>query len=423
MPHPRLAWITAVALLFAAAAAAAQQDADAALRALVAEALEKNPEIRAARAEAEAARQRVSPAGALDDPMLEAGLVNVPTDTWRLNREDMTMRMLGLSQRLPFPGKRALRRELAEREAENAEHALRETANRVAREVKMAYLDLALAVESARLIRDNIVVLEQFLAIVESRYAVGQGAQADVFKAQAQLARMREELLRMEREQSVMQAELAKLLARDAAAPIAAPLPAPRAGGLDPAALREAALARRPQLLALRNKVERSAAAIELARKEYGPDLDLRLQYGRRENMPDGTRRPDMMSFMVAINLPIWGGEKIDPRIAEARAMRDQAASMYRAQQNEVFAKLRQQVAIAEQNRRSLELYDAAILPQARLAVEAALAAYRVGRVDFLTLLDSQMNLFNFGIGRAAAVVNLAKALAEIELLTGAPQG
>lgn len=423
MPHPRLAWITAVALLFAAAAAAAQQDADAALRALVAEALEKNPEIRAARAEAEAARQRVSPAGALDDPMLEAGLVNVPTDTWRLNREDMTMRMLGLSQRLPFPGKRALRRELAEHEAENAEHALRETANRVAREVKMAYLDLALAVESARLIRDNIVVLEQFLAIVESRYAVGQGAQADVFKAQAQLARMREELLRMEREQPVMQAELAKLLARDAAAPIAAPLPAPRAGGLDPAALREAALARRPQLLALRNKVERSAAAIELARKEYGPDLDLRLQYGRRENMPDGTRRPDMMSFMVAINLPIWGGEKIDPRIAEARAMRDQAASMYRAQQNEVFAKLRQQVAIAEQNRRSLELYDAAILPQARLAVEAALAAYRVGRVDFLTLLDSQMNLFNFGIGRAAAVVNLAKALAEIELLTGAPQG
>jgi outer membrane protein TolC len=423
MRYPPLAWITAVTLAAAAAPALAGADADDALRALVVEALEKNPEIRAARAEAEAARQRVSPAGALDDPMLEAGLVNVPTDSWRLNREDMTMRMLGLSQRLPFPGKRALRRELAEREAENAEHAWRETANRIAREVKMAYLDLALARESARLVRENIAVLEQFLRFVESRYAVGQGTQADVFKAQTQLARMREELLRMEREQPVMEAELARLLGRDTAAPIAAPLPAPRDAKLDLAALREAALARRPQLLALRNTVDRSAAAIELARKDYSPDFELRLQYGRRENMPDGTKRPDTMSFIVALNLPIWGGEKIDPRIAEARAMRDQAASLYRAQQNEVFARLRQQVEIAEQSRRSVALYDDAILPQARLAVESALAAYRVGRVDFLTLLDSQMNLFNFGIGRAAAVVTLAKALAEIELLTGAPQG
>jgi outer membrane protein TolC len=138
--------------------------------------------------------------------------------------------------------------------------------------------------------------------------------------------------------------------------------------------------------------------------------------------MLDGTRRTDMMSLTVAINVPIWGKEKIDPRIAEARAMRDQAQSMYEAQQNEVSAKLRQQVAIAEQSRKSAALYDAAILPQARLAVESALAAYRVNRVDFLSLLDSQMSLFNFGIGRAATVVNFNKALAELDLLTGTPE-
>jgi len=56
------------------------------------------------------------------------------------------------------------------------------------------------------------------------------------------------------------------------------------------------------------------------------------------------------------------------------------------------------------------------------VAVESALAAYRVNRVDFLTLLDSQMSLFSFGIGRAATVVNLNKALAEIALLTGAQE-
>jgi len=413
-------------LLFAAASAAVraapEESRDAQLQQLIAEAARNNPEIRAARNEAEAALQRVSPAGALDDPMLEAGLINVPTDSWRLNREDMTMKMLGLAQRFPFPGKRALRREVAERDAGTAEHGYRETVNRVARQVKLAYFDLALAVESVRLLKDTTLVLEQFLRIVESRYAVGQGAQADVFKAQTQLAKMREELLRMERERPVMEAELAMLLGRPGAASISASLPGVPQMRLDLESLRQTALRQRPQLLALRNVVEKNNASIELARKDANPDFDVRLQYGRRESMLDGTKRPDMVSLMVAINLPIWGKEKIDPRVAEAASMRDQAESMYRAQQNEVFAKLRQQVAIAEQSRKSAELYGTAILPQARLAVESALSAYRVNRVDLLMLLDSQMSLFNFGIGRATAVVNLNKALAEIGLLTGERQ-
>ena len=395
---------------------------DPQLRELVAEAVRNSPEIQAARNEAEAARQRGASAGALDDPMLEAGLLNVPTNSWSLNREDMTMKMLGLTQRFPFPGKRALRREVAERDAGTAEYGYRETVNRVAREVKLAYFDLALALESVRLLKDTTRVLEQFLGIVESRYSVGQGAQPDVFKAQTQLAKMREELLRMERERPVMEAELAKLLGRPGAASFAAPLPGTAPLHLDLEALRDTALRQRPQLLGLRNVMEKNSVSIDLARKDYSPDFDVRFSYGQRESMLDGTRRPDLVSLTVAINLPIWGKEKLDPRIAEARSMRDQAQSMYQAQQNEAFAKLRQQVAIAEQSRQSAVLYDSAILPQARLAVESALSAYRVNRVDFLTLLDSQMSLLNFGIGRAAAAVNLNKALAEIALLTGAQE-
>ena len=422
-------FISLAALLMSAAHAqvtardAATADAAAAaLKQLIAESLNNNPEIKAALNEKEAARHRVSPAGALDDPMLEAGLLNVPATSWRLNREDMTMKMLGLSQRLPYPGKRALRREVAAKDAESVEQGYRETVNRVAREVKLAYYDLALAIESARLIKDTTLVLEQFLRIAESRYTVGQGTQADVFKAQTQLAKMSEELLRMEREIPVMEAELARLLGRTGAASIKAPLPQLQEAAFDLGALRETALRQRPQLLALRTLVDKNAAAIDLARTEYNPDFDVRFSYGQRDNMLDGTRRSDMFSITVGINLPVWGKDKIEPRIAEALAMRDQAQSMYQAQQNEVFAKLRQQVATAEQSRASARLFDTAILPQAALTVESTLSAYMVSRVDLLTLLDSQMSLFNFRTGRAAAVVNLNKALAEIELLTGAGQ-
>lgn len=397
--------------------------ADSGLRRLVAEALSANPEILAARSEVEAARMRVAPAAALEDPMLEVGLLNVPTDSWRLNREDMTMKMLGLSQKLPFPGKRGLRRNVAEKDVLSLEHGLRETGNRVAREVKLAYFDLALARETSRQLRDTTLVLDQFQRIADSRYAVGQGTQADALKARTQLAKMSEELLRMEREIPVMEAELARLLGRAASVTtVPASLQEPPTAGPDLAALRDTARRQRPQFLALREMVDKADLSIDLARREYQPDFDLRLSYGQRENMLDGTRRPDMVSLTVAVNLPIWGREKVEPRIAEARAMRDQARGMLFVQENETFAKLRQQTALLEQSRQSVRLYDGAILPQAALAVESALASYRVNRADLLMLLDSQMSLFNYRIGRATALAAIHKAQAEIEQLVGSPQ-
>jgi outer membrane protein TolC len=121
--------------------------------------------------------------------------------------------------------------------------------------------------------------------------------------------------------------------------------------------------------------------------------------------------------------LPIWGDTKQGPRVAEAIAMRDQANRMYEARRNEVLAQLKQQIAAAEQSYRSARLYETTALVQSRSAVESALASYRVNRVDFLTLLDNQMNVFSYEIGYATAVVNQSKALAEIEFITGKPIG
>ena len=135
--------------------------------------------------------------------------------------------------------------------------------------------------------------------------------------------------------------------------------------------------------------------------------------------MLDGSQRPDMVTMTVAINLPVWRANKIEPRIAESLAMHQQALDLYQAQSNEIAAKLRQQVATAEQNFKSARLYRTAILPQARLAVESAQAAYKVNRVDFLTLLDNQMTVFNYEISLVTAIANYHKALAEIDLLIG----
>ena len=408
-------------LALGCAHAAPTDPGDAQLQQLITEAARNNPEIRAAANERLAAQHRVSPAGALDDPMLEVGLINATWPNVRSNREDMTMKMLGLSQRFPFPGKRDLRQSVAARDAESVAHAYQETVNRVVRDVRTMYFDLAYVAESTRLVEKNKHNLGQFLRISESRYAVGQGTQADVLKAQTQLSKMADELLKLARERQAMEAELARALGRGAEAGEA---PVPAALALHEAALhletlREAALRNRPQLRGLRNLIERNGKTLELARRDYYPDFDVKVAYGQRDKTADGMRRDDMLSFTVAINLPIWRETKRDPRVAEAVAMRDQSMEMYQAQVNELTSKLRQQVAGAEQGLRSARLYETGVLPQARLALESSLAAYRVNRSDFLSLLDSQMTVLNFEVAYAAALAGYNKALAEIDLLTG----
>jgi len=390
------------------------------LQQLIAEALKNSPEIAAALHERDAARHRISPAGALDDPMIEAGLISVPIDSLRFNREEMTMKMLGIAQKLPYPGKRGLRQDVAAKNAESIAFAYRETVSRVIREVKVTYYDLALIDRTIALVERNRLLVEQLLRIAEGRYTVGQGAQADVLKAQTQLAKMTEELVRMGRERRTMEADLLRALGRGAEASSIRPeMPRLETVALKFEELRVAALKERPQLLGLKALIEKNQKALDLARKEYYPDFDVRLSYGQRDRDPDGMSRPDMISLTVAINLPIWQKNKLDPMVAEAQAMREQAISMYQAQYNELIAKLRQQVAIAEQSRESARLFDTGILPQARLALESAHAAHRVSRVDFPMLLDSQMTVLSYEISHAGAVAGFNKALAEIDQLTG----
>lgn len=412
-------WMLFALIYCAALAAQPGTSADPQLAALLAEAARNNADLQAARRELQAARHRVQPAAALDDPMLEAGVLNFPVQSRSFNREDMTMKMIGVSQRLPYPGKRALRRGVAEKEAEAAEQTVLELANRVRRDVRVAYYDLALVDESQRLAQKNLQVLEQLSSIAESRYAVGQGSQADVLKAQTQRARMQEELLKLGRERPMLEAELNRALGRTGAAPTLTPAALGlRELALDLDELRATARTSRPQLLAQQTTIERNRKALEVARKDYYPDFDVRLSYGQRDNF-EAMKREDMISFTVAINLPIWRAAKREPRVAEAEAMREQASTMYQARLNETDAMLRQQMASAEQALKAARLYESAILPQARLAADASLAAYRVGRVDFFSLLDSQMTVFNAETGYAASLASRSKALAEIEMLTG----
>jgi outer membrane protein TolC len=382
---------------------------------LLQEAMANSPELAAARSERDAAQQRIAPAGALEDPMLELGVVNAPLDPLSLGREDMTMKMLGLSQKLPFPGKRDLRRAVATADADSLDLAVQETTNRLLRDVRVAYAELSFNAESQRIVSRTNATLEQLVTTARSRYDVGQAAQSDVLDAQTELERLSVEQLQLTSENAVLQSELRRLLGRTEGAAVIN-TPAPELVTLIAADL---VVEDRPQLRALQALVERNSRSIELAEREFYPDFDVTLQYGQRDRTPDGMPRDDMVSLVVGLNLPIWRKSRLEPQVAEARAMRSQAQSMLAAQQFETRAALEAQLTLAARLRQTVQIYENSLLPQVRASVASALAAYRVGNVDFLTLRQAQLREFEVSTELAEAIANHNKAVAEIELLVG----
>ena len=386
---------------------------------LLTEALSHNTEINSARADSDAAQQRIAPAGSFADPMLEAGAVNVPLPA-SFRREDMTMKMLGLSQKFPFPGKRTLRRDVARAEAASIGYAVSETVDRVLRDLRVAYENLRLIHTSQRLVSETLHTVNQLVSMAESRYAVGQAPQSDPLEAQIEVVRLQQEQLRLNQEQAAEQSELRRLLGRhgdnssiEPTSAILLALPA------TPAALEETSQNDRPQIKALAALMGKSDQALALARREFYPDFEVRLGYGQREPTLAGMPRDDMVTLTVAVNLPIWRKSRLAPQVAEARAMQREASSMTETQRLETRALLEQQLAVEREQRASVSLYRSTLEFQAHAAFDSALAAYRVGRVDFKTLLDARIGLYDIALGEAVAIATHNKAIEEIDLLTG----
>ena len=219
---------------------------------------EANPSVRAARLTAEADRERVSPAGALPDPMLELGLMNRPLDDFGAD-ERMTMNVVGLRQRFPWPGNQGFSEEARGHAARASELDAEETAAQVLARAKAVYARLAYLDRAAGITSDTRELLRDFLAVAETRYASGEGIQQDLLQAQVAVGRTTADLVALEQERVATAARLNALMGRPANDRIAA-VEFPEAGAPLPPldSLANLAAARRPALGAAR---ERAMAA------------------------------------------------------------------------------------------------------------------------------------------------------------------
>ena len=385
---------------------------------LLEEAIQNNPEIFAAKKKWEAFKEKVPQASALEDPMFGFGVINLPTN-FSFRDEDMTMKEFSISQRFPFYGKRRLMGEMAGKEAEAVFNEIQEKANRIIKEVKSAYYDLSHIYRTTEVVERNKRILENFAKIAETRYSVGEGTQQDVLKAHVEISKMVDELIMLDQRRRALEAKLIALLNRPPESTVGKPEEVTfRKLPLTVEELRKQAVDINPTLKAMKKMIEAKEKAYELAKREYYPDLNFKFAYGQRDNAPDIKRR-DMLTGMMELNIPIFYKTKQDRKVAETKADVLNWEAQYHAMKNEILFMVADLTAMTNQRERQYQLYRTGIIPQASLQVQSAMSAYQVGKVDFLTLLDSQVTLYRYEIEYHQAITEYEKSVANLEAAVG----
>lgn len=400
--------------------AASVQEAVLRLQPLIQEVLAVNPEIKADGKRWDAAKERPPQEGSLDDPLLSFEIVNLPTNSFSFSQDDMTMKQFSLSQTFPFFGKRGLRSEVAQREANAIGQGFRDKQNEIVRRVKETFYELYITDRSLEVVAKNREVLKEFVKIAETKYSVGKGIQQDVLKAQVELSKLLDEQIRLEQTRQAAAAKLNAILNRAPQTPLGWTEEVLKEEMTrDLKALQDRALENRPLLKALQEEIERSKAANALARRRYFPDLTMSVGYGFRED--SGTaKRSDMFSAGFSINIPLYFRTKQDRQVAETSALINSAREQYQAAKNEVLSLVKELASDLEKGSKLIDLLQTGLIPQAQLSLDSAVAGYQVNKVDFLTLLDNRLTLFNFEKEYYRALGEYQTSLARLEWVVGA---
>jgi outer membrane protein, heavy metal efflux system len=372
---------------------------------LIREAYSNNPELLAAWHRMQAMGERVTQEGGLPDPQISYG--------YFIQRMD-TRQRIEISQMLPGPGKRGLRRDIATGEASGAEYELNAVAAEVRANVMKAYAEHLAVSRSIQYMQENFNLLEDLNEIVSQRYQTGSANRADLLRLSMEAATVDAEIETMRDRLHVTKAVLNAQLGRDTGADLNLSEDISEFLMAD-MHLNEAMLRLRshPELQRRANAVGVAAGKRELSNRDSRPDWMVGVEFMDNRGMA----RDEVMA-MVSINLPVWRG-----RYAAARRQADAelraAEYEYRAGVSVFEAETSRRLAELRDARRRYHLNSNLLLPQAEEVWEVVEAGYRTGRSDFQELLDVLRVVIQLRLEQVRLEGELFQRYAEWEQFTG----
>jgi len=387
----------------------------------LAEAMEHNDDIQAAQSRLQGIKQKARQSSALPDPRVGIEYYLEPVET----RTGPQEAAISLSQAVPWPGKLSLAEKIAMQDAAIAEARLTATRFVVASRVKQSYVEYGFNLENQSVYAESLELLKYMEGVARTRYAAGALDYANVLKIQIELAKA-ENRLQTSRDQAYsLMVTLNSLLGADAdrARPVP-PLPDITLTTAEEY-LMELARAQNPKLQETREAITKAQTGVDLANKDFYPDLTFSVKTiftGNAEfgNPPDSGKDPIIAG--ISFNIPLFQDRRhaaVEEKEAMVRAERNSLNQLARSLESDI-----QQALFRYRNAtRSRSLYSDTLLPTIHQQVEVAIEAFQNGRLSVLELLDAENNLLQFQLARSRALADQAIEVARLEELVGATLG
>jgi outer membrane protein TolC len=360
-----------------------------------------------------AARELAVAAGRLPDPVLRAGIDNLPVsgaDRYNIGADFMTMRRIGVMQELTASEKRRLRAAGMEGAADKAAAEKDVEIARIERDTAQAWIDLYFAEQMDNLIRQQVAQADLDLQAAEAAYRAGKGGQADVFAARGRIGAAQDKV-----DESVTRVQTARLaLARWVGPDVdvaPASLPDIDRIRLDPDAL-DTQLAHHPDIAVLDREEAVARTEARLAEANLHPDWTVEVSLQQR-----GQGYSNMLSVGVSVPLQ-WDrthrqDRELAAKILQADRIRDEREERLRVHTVEVRAMLDEWRSL----RARLARYRRELVPLALEQSAAVLAAYRGGKALLAEVLAARRNELDVRLQALQLEAEAARRWAQLNFL------
>ena len=413
--------ITSGVLLVTNSAAASEEQDVLTLNKVTELAAQNNPDLAQMRARAEAMAAIPSQVSTLPDPEISFNARNLPTNTFNTGQEDMTMTGPGISQAIPFPGKLALRGEAANFDAAAALQNVTEARSWLLSNVKHTWWRVFFLDQALLIVKNNQILLRQFVQVARTKYEVGAGLQQDVLLAQVELSGLLDQQLILEGARRNSVAQLNALLDTEANRPVILPkkISEQLPDIISEAELYQLAESTRALLASKQESINAAQARVELAMRDYYPDFKFGAFYGFRGDRPSGVDRADLLTLNMSMSIPIFLDRKQAKAVDQRNSELLQHKYALQDEWNKVRAQISQNYSDFQRASEQVTLFKTGIIPQARQTVASMLAGYQVNKVDFLNLVRSQITLLNHEMKYWQAFTEANQSLAQLVAAVG----
>src|SRR5215470_10252724 len=385
------------------------------LHELIQETEQKNPQIAASIHAWQASQDVPKQVSALPETQLSLQQFSVgsPRPFAGYSNSDFAYIGFGVSQDLPYPGKRQLRAHVAEHEADSMEAQSDSVRRTVVGNLKKMYFQLAYIQQTFDVLLKSDQLLNQVQSAAEARYRVGQGNQQDVLKAQLQHTKILQEIAHHHQEEGRLEAQIKQLLGRSQDSPdVVTETLAARTLPFAVGELLEKARTQNPDLHSKEASIHQQETKVELAHKNFRPDFNVGYVYEH-----NASQFRDYYVATVGIRLPNRGRQKAE--LAEAQQNEQRAQRELDSESQRVLSEVQQQFVLATTSAERLKIYSDGLIPQAEATFQSGLTVYQSNEQDFESLLSAFLDVLNLDLEYRNELVEHESALAELERLTG----